>query len=82
MQQLAWDTQVDASDIGTHGIVVRVSDNAVVLTGHVRSWQERESAEIAAKHAPGIVLVDNLIDVVPVPRDSEETIEHDLPDAS
>jgi osmotically-inducible protein OsmY len=67
------------ADIGAHGIVVRVSDNAVVLTGHVRSWQERESAAIAAMHAPGIVRVDNLIDVVPVPRTNEEESEAPSP---
>jgi len=33
----------------------------VTLKGSVRSWQERESAEVAAMHAPGITHVDNQI---------------------
>jgi osmotically-inducible protein OsmY len=45
------------------GITVTVSDHKVTLTGQVRSWHERESAERAATHAPGITEVDNQISV-------------------
>jgi osmotically-inducible protein OsmY len=41
-----------------------VSDDTVTLTGTVRSWHERDSAERAAMHAPGITHVDNRITVV------------------
>ena len=35
----------------------------MTLAGTVRSWHERESAERAAMHAPGITHVENLIAV-------------------
>lgn len=46
------------------GIKVAVDGGTVTLTGSVRSWHERESAERAAMHTPGITRVDNRIDVV------------------
>ena len=50
-------------DATTHGrhIDVSVSGHKVTLTGHVVSWHEREAAERAAMHAPGITEVDNQI---------------------
>ena len=50
-------------DATTHGrrIEVTVSGHKVTLTGHVVSWHEREAAERAAMHAPGIAEVDNQI---------------------
>jgi osmotically-inducible protein OsmY len=53
-----------ASDIDADGITVTVSDDTVVLRGRVRSWTEREAAEQAAMHAPGVTAVDNQIAVV------------------
>jgi osmotically-inducible protein OsmY len=38
-----------------------VSGSKVTLQGEVLSWHERESAERAAMHAPGITEVDNKI---------------------
>jgi len=52
------------ADVDARGIEVLVSGNTVTLTGSVRSWHERESAERAAMHAPGITHVDNRIDVL------------------
>jgi osmotically-inducible protein OsmY len=52
------------ADVDARGLEVLVSGNAVTLTGTVRSWHERESAERAAMHAPGITHVDNRISVV------------------
>ena len=52
------------ADLDARGITVLVSGNAVTLTGTVRSWHERESAERAAMHAPGITQVDNRLSVV------------------
>lgn len=46
------------------GIEVTVADGTVVLTGAVATWAERESAEAAASHAPGIAAVDNRLAVV------------------
>ncbi len=51
------------ADIDARGLSVVVSGNTVTLTGTVRSWHERESAERAAMHAPGITHVENLIAV-------------------
>jgi osmotically-inducible protein OsmY len=53
------ETALDA-----RGIEVAVSGGTVTLTGFVRSWHEREAAERAAMHAPGITRVDNRITVV------------------
>jgi osmotically-inducible protein OsmY len=52
------------ADVDARGITVVVSDNTVTLTGTVSSWHERDSAERAAMHAPGITHVDNRIEVV------------------
>jgi osmotically-inducible protein OsmY len=45
-------------------IAVAVAGQVVTLTGSVRSWHEREAAERAAMHAPGVTRVDNRIEVV------------------
>jgi osmotically-inducible protein OsmY len=52
------------ADLDARGINVLVSGNSVTLTGTVRSWHERESAERAAMHAPGIIQVDNRLSIV------------------
>lgn len=49
--------------LDSKAIEVAVDNNKVTLTGQVRTWQERDSAERAAMHAPGIVDVDNRITV-------------------
>jgi osmotically-inducible protein OsmY len=46
---------------GGRRIEVTVSGSKVILRGEVVAWQERESAERAAMHAPGITEVDNQI---------------------
>ena len=51
------------ADVDARGLNVVISGNTVTLTGTVRSWHERESAERAAIHAPGITHVENLIAV-------------------
>jgi osmotically-inducible protein OsmY len=51
------------ADIDARGLSVVVSGNTVTLTATLRSWPERESAERAAMHAPGITHVENLIAV-------------------
>jgi osmotically-inducible protein OsmY len=52
----------DAEAYG-RGIKVAVDGHKVTLSGTVRSWYERESAEQAATHARGITEVDNQIAV-------------------
>lgn len=49
------------ADVGTYGIEVTTSGDSVVLKGTVRSWREREEAERAAMHSPGVSHVVNLI---------------------
>jgi osmotically-inducible protein OsmY len=46
-------------------IAVSTRDRAVVLSGSVRSWTERQEAERAAWAAPGVERVDDLLTVVP-----------------
>lgn len=51
------------ADVDARGLNVVVSGDTVTLSGMVRSWHERESAERVAMHAPGITHVENLIAV-------------------
>jgi osmotically-inducible protein OsmY len=46
-------------------ISVEAVGGKVVLTGTVRSWAEREEAELAAWRAPGVTEVQNRIVVSP-----------------
>jgi osmotically-inducible protein OsmY len=51
------------ADVNARGLEVVVSGDTVTLTGTVRTWHERESAERAVMHAPGITHVENLLAV-------------------
>ena len=66
-------------DATTHGrhIQVTVSGHKAVLTGEVVSWHEREAAERAAMHAPGITDVENHIMVTWMGGDLENHDETD-----
>ena len=47
--------------INPQGITVTVSEDMATLSGTVRTWLQRESAERVAADAPGISRVDNQI---------------------
>lgn len=51
------------ADLRANAIAATVTGHTVTLTGNARTWHEREAAEYAAMHAPGITRVDNLISV-------------------
>lgn len=53
-----------SAEIASHQISVEANNGTATLRGNVRSWKEREEAEFAAWAAPGIVAVDNCLNVV------------------
>ena len=58
-ERLAWQSRpVEAVDVGD-GRVEEIES----FERHARMWHEREAAERAAMHAPGITEVDNQITV-------------------
>lgn len=61
-QQIIAAFHRDAS-LDAKRVHVEANGHEVVLTGAVRSWSERQSAERAAWHAPGVSVVDNRIAV-------------------
>ncbi len=53
------------AEIDARRIDVTTENGKVVLSGNVHSWAERQEAERAAWAAPGVVQVEDRIDVVP-----------------
>jgi len=53
------------ADIDARRIHVDAEGSKVILSGTVRSWMEKDEAQRAAWRAPGVVLVENRINVVP-----------------
>lgn len=62
------------ADLDARNISVAISGNVVILTGTVASSFQREAAERAAGHAPGIRSVDNRVVVEPPNRVEEPEI--------
>ena len=58
IDQLHWDSTVDASDIK-----VKVSNGHVKLTGTVPSLVARRAAQMAASMVPGVISVSNQLEV-------------------
>jgi osmotically-inducible protein OsmY len=54
-----------SAELDARRIHVAALDGKVTLTGHVRSWIEREEAEKAAWAAPGVKAVEDRISVIP-----------------
>jgi osmotically-inducible protein OsmY len=59
-EALKRSAQLDANRIS-----VETEGSKVILSGTVRSWAEREEAEMAAWAAPGVTEVENRIKVAP-----------------
>jgi osmotically-inducible protein OsmY len=57
-EALKRSAQLDASRI-----TVETEGSKVILSGNVRSWTEREEAELAVWAAPGVTQVENRIKV-------------------
>jgi osmotically-inducible protein OsmY len=53
------------AELDARSIWVTTDNGTVHLHGHVHSFHEREAAQLAASAAPGVVIVDNQIDVTP-----------------
>jgi osmotically-inducible protein OsmY len=60
------------ANVDARQITVTVDGNTVTLTGTVRTWLERDSAERAVADGPGITTVINHIAVVPAQSDDFE----------
>jgi osmotically-inducible protein OsmY len=83
-EELRWDPDVDATDIG-----VAVKNGVVTLTGFVRSYMQKYDAERDAKRVAGVVAVADDIEVrlpaihqKPDPelaREAAEEVKRELP---
>lgn len=85
--ELRWDPDIDATDIG-----VSVKNGVVTLTGFVRSYAQKVEAERAAKRVAGVQAVANDIEVrLPfinqrpdpeIARDAVAALQKELPYSS
>jgi len=71
LDELKWEPSINAAHIG-----VSVKDGIVTLSGHVDSYWERFTAELAAKRVRGVKAIANEIEVVlpGISRRSDEDI--------
>jgi osmotically-inducible protein OsmY len=59
------DALVRSAETDAERITVEVQGEKVILKGTVRSWAERQEAERVAWSAPGVIVVENRITVMP-----------------
>jgi osmotically-inducible protein OsmY len=72
LEQLEWDSRVDASAIG-----VTAKDGAVTLTGFIGTYAGKLAAERAAKRVRGVRAVANDLDVRPMHARTDADIAAD-----
>lgn len=65
VQQSITDALRRHADLDARRIHVEADGSKVILTGTVSSWMEKDEAFRAAWRAPGVLTVDNRINVVP-----------------
>jgi osmotically-inducible protein OsmY len=53
------------AELDARRIRVMVNGKSITLSGSVQSWREREAAEQAAWHAPGVTNVENRLEIIP-----------------
>src|ERR1700680_5308253 len=85
--ELRWDPDIDATDVG-----VAVHNGVVALTGFVRSYMQKTQAERDVKHVAGVMAVANDIEVrLPyinkrpdpeIARDAVQNLQNELPYSS
>lgn len=61
LDELEYEPSIDAADIG-----VSVEDGTVTLTGHVRTYAEKRTAESIVKRVKGVLAIAQEIEVRPV----------------
>jgi osmotically-inducible protein OsmY len=72
IDQLNWEPFIDSSQIG-----VSVNNGIVTLRGQVRSFAEKEDAENAAWSAPGVQMVNSMLEIKkPESEDEKSWTEH------
>ncbi len=57
------DSLIRRAELDGQGIRVRLSNSRVVLEGTVHSWAEASEAEEAAWNIPGVIAVENRLDI-------------------
>ena len=68
VQQVILQTLRQNANVDTRHITVKTVGDTAELSGRVRSWHQRETAERAAAVAPGIRYIRNNLSVVPLDR--------------
>lgn len=63
------------ADVDARDVQVTIEGTVVILNGRVQSWRQREAAEWAASHAPGVTRVDNHIVITPLALPTDDVVD-------